>query len=437
MDNGVVRVRASGPLKGEVHVPGDKSISHRAAILAGLASGQSRLRHYAPGADAASTLQLLSMLGVQVRHEDGQVIIQGTGPAGFAEPQDVLDAGNSGTTIRLFAGCLAGHPFHSVITGDASLRRRPMDRVLRPLALMGAKVDGRMGGRYAPLAIRGGQLRGITYAGPVASAQVKSAVLLAGLWAEGETVYTEPMASRDHTERLLPLFGVPVRRDGLTVTVAGDVFGRGGLRPAELEIPGDLSAAAFHLVAASIVPGSRVHIPGVGLNPTRTGVIDVLRAMGADIEITNTRRVGSEPVGDLTVSYRPLRGITLGGELVVRSIDEIPVLMVAATQAEGETRLAGAGELRVKETDRLSALASELRAMGAAVSELEDGLVVRGPTPLTGAPVASYGDHRLAMALAVAGLVASGTTTVTGAESAGISDPGFFDAIRSLGGSVE
>ncbi len=436
MEGGAVRVSAGGPLEGEIRVPGDKSISHRAAILAGLARGESWLGHYAPGADAATTLQVLEMLGVESTRMDGGVIVRGTGQAGWAEPQDVLDAGNSGTTMRLMAGCLAGQPFYSVLTGDDSLRRRPMDRVLTPLALMGAKVDGREGGRYAPLGIRGGRLRGITYQGKIASAQVKSAILLAGLWAEGETVYSEPVPSRDHTERLLPAFGVAVVRDGTTCVVSGDAFRLHGLHPVEIEIPGDLSGAAFYMVAASLVPGSRVHLPGIGLNPGRTGVIDVLRAMGADIQVANLRWVGQEPVGDLTVSYKPLHGTTLGGELVVQAIDEIPVLMVAATQAEGETRLEGAAELRVKETDRLAGLASELRALGAAVTELADGLVVHGPVRLKGTTVTSYGDHRLAMALAVAGLVADGTTVVEGAQAIGISDPGFFAALRELGAAV-
>lgn len=440
---GAARVRPGRRLQGTLQVPGDKSISHRAAMLAAAAGGRIVLESYAPGRDAASTLACLAALGVTVQRPDpGRVVIDGPGIAGWRAPAAPLDAGNSGTTMRLLLGLLATRPFRSTLTGDASLRRRPMGRVVEPLRRMGARIDGQDGGRLAPLHVQGGDLQGIHHDSPVASAQVKSAVLLAGLFAAGRTSVREPALSRDHTERMLPLFGVPVERDGLTVAVEG---GRPLRAPARLVIPGDPSAAAFYLAAAILCPDSRIVLPGVGVNPTRTGFLEVLEDMGARVGMARQAGDGSagdgapagEPVADLTAETSALRAVTIGGDLIPRLIDEIPILAVLATQARGTTRIRDAAELRVKETDRLRALAEELRRLGARVDEHPDGLDVHGPTPLRGAVCSARGDHRMAMALAVAGLVATGETVILDASSAAVSDPDFFANLRRLGAPVD
>ncbi len=422
---GVARVRGRGPLRGVVRVPGDKSISHRAVMLGALAEGTTQVRNFLAGEDCLSTVRCLRALGAEVRLEGDRATVVGRGWEGLAEPEEVLDCGNSGTTMRLLLGILAGLPLFAVLTGDASLRRRPMGRVVRPLERMGARVDGRSGGELAPLAVRGGGLRAAEFTLPVASAQVKSALLLAGLRAEGRTAVTEPSRSRDHTERLLPRFGVPVEVDGLTVAVAGPAR----LRAAEVEVPGDISAAAFFLVAAAVVPGSRLVLPGVGVNPTRAGLLEVLEAMGARVRRLNEREEAGEPVADLEVEASELRGVQVGGDLVPRLIDEVPALAVAAACAEGVTEIRDAAELRVKESDRIAALARELGRLGAAVEELPDGLRIRGGRPLRGAECDSGGDHRLAMALAVAGLVAEGETVVADAACAAVSFPGFWEVL--------
>lgn len=443
---GVARVRPARDLVGTVRVPGDKSISHRAAMLAAAAGGRVTLEGYAPGRDAASTLACLAALGVAVtRPAADRVVVEGPGIDGWQAPAAPLDAGNSGTTMRLLLGLLATRPFAATLTGDASLCRRPMGRVVEPLRRMGARIEGRDGGRRAPLRVRGGALRGIHHDSPVASAQVKSALLLAGLFAEGRTSVREPALSRDHTERMLPLFGVPVRRDGLTVAVEG---GRPLRAPARVSIPGDPSAAAFYLAAAVLCPGSRVVVPGVGVNPTRIGFLEVLEAMGARIRMRIRDEAASpagdgptgpvgEPVADLIAEASDLRAVAVGGELIPRLIDEIPILAVLATQARGTTRIRDAAELRVKETDRLRALAEELRRLGARVDEHPDGLDVHGPTPLRGAACDARGDHRMAMALAVAGLAADGETAIVGAACAAVSDPDFFVNLRRLGAAVD
>lgn len=415
-------------LRGTVRVPGDKSISHRAVLLGALAHGTTRVEGFLRAEDCLATVRCVRGLGRDV-DEDGERLTVHGGP--LREPEDVLDAGNSGTTIRLLTGILAGQPFSSVITGDASIRRRPMDRVVEPLRRMGARITGRAGGRLAPLAIAGAPLRPIAYASPVASAQVKSAILLAGLFADGETAVTEPSLSRDHTERMLGTFGAPVRRDGLTVRVAGP----GALSAAAVRVPGDISSAAFFLVGAAIVPGSAVTVRGVGLNPTRTGVLDALRAMGAAVEIEHARDDGGEPSGDVTVRAAPLHGTTIGGDLIPRLIDELPVLAVAASVAEGETIIKDAAELRVKESDRIAVLAGELGAIGARVEARPDGLAIRGVPHLRGGRAASGGDHRVAMALAVAGLRAAAPVTVDGTECIRTSFPGFEETLRRLTGA--
>jgi len=408
-------------------MPPDKSISHRAALLGGIAAGTTRVDGFLRAEDCLSTLRCLRGLGVAVEDAADHLVIRG---GSLREPEDVLDVGNSGTTIRLLAGILAGQPFHSVLTGDASIRSRPMDRVAEPLRRMGARVSGRNGGRLAPLAIDGGGLRAIAYTTPVPSAQVKSAVLLAGLFAEGETAVREPAPSRDHTERMLGAFGVPVARDGLAARLRGPA----ALRGTTVRVPGDLSSAAYFLVAAALVPGSEVTVDGVGLNPTRTGVLDILRMMGARVEVRDTREEGGEPAGTVTVRAAPLHGATIGGDLIPRAIDELPVLTVAACLADGETVIRDAAELRVKESDRIAALAREMGRLGGRIEAQPDGLAVVGARRLRGGRVSSGGDHRIAMALAVAGLCADGPVTVEDPECIQTSFPEFEATLRRVTG---
>ncbi|MDI3522570.1 MAG: 3-phosphoshikimate 1-carboxyvinyltransferase [Bacillota bacterium] len=417
---------ASSPLRGTITVPGDKSISHRALLLGALAEGTTTVHNFLRSADCLSTASCLKALGVGIEGLEGSgpVTVAGRGLQGLAEPEDVLDAGNSGTTARLLLGILAGQPFTALLTGDASLRRRPMARVTAPLARMGAQILGRRDGSLLPLAVRGGRLRGGHFALPVASAQLKSALLLAGLNAEGETSITEPAPSRDHTERMLAAWGVPLRRAGSSVILPAGPR----LRAQTVSVPGDISAAAFFLVAAAILPGSQVTIKGVGVNSTRTGVLDVLARMGAPVTLTNRHEESGEPLADITVAAAPLQGVEIAGQLIPRLIDEIPALAVAACYAQGETVIRDAAELRVKESDRLAALARELGALGADIRELPDGLIIRGRL-LHGGEVKSHGDHRLAMALAVAALAARGPVTIAGADCVSISFPTFFSQV--------
>ena len=425
--SGVLTVAPGRPLRGLLRVPGDKSISHRAAILGGIAGGVTRVSGFLRAEDCLSTLRCLRALGVAIDEQRDTLVIHG-GP--LAEPGDVLDVGNSGTTIRLLAGVLAGQPFHSVLTGDASIRRRPMARVAEPLRQMGAHISGRQGGRLAPLAIAGASLRGIAYATPVASAQVKSAILLAGLFAEGETSVAEPSQSRDHTERMLGAFGVPVRRAGQTARLTGPAAPRG----TAVHVPGDLSSAAYFLVAGALVPGSEVAVADVGINPTRTGVLDILRTMGACVEVWDEREEGGEPVGTVAVRAGPLRGVVIGGAVVPRAIDELPVLAVAACLAAGETVIRDAAELRLKESDRVAVLARELGRLGADITPQPDGLVIAGGRRLHGGRVRSGGDHRIAMALAVAGLCADGPVIIEDSACVETSFPGFEAALRRAAG---
>jgi 3-phosphoshikimate 1-carboxyvinyltransferase len=420
-------VAPGGALRGAVRVPGDKSISHRAVLLGAVSRGATRVDGFLRAEDCLATIRCVRALGIEV-DDDGERLTVHGGPLRRAD--DALDVGNSGTTIRLLAGILAGQTFTTTLTGDASIRRRPMDRIAEPLRRMGARITGRDGGRLAPLTIEGGALRAIAYATPVASAQIKSAILLAALFADGETAVTEPSLSRDHTERMLAGFQAPVVREGLTVRLRGPAT----LTAAPVRVPGDISSAAFFLVAAAIVPGSAVTVRGVGLNPTRTGALDVLRAMGAAVDIDNARDDGGEPVGDVTVRAAALHGTTIGGDLIPRLIDELPVLAVAASVAEGETVVKDAAELRVKESDRIAALARELGAIGARVEAQPDGLAIRGVPRLRGGRAASGGDHRVAMALAVAGLRAADPVTVDDTDCIRTSFPGFEDTLRRLTG---
>ncbi|HXG03613.1 MAG TPA: 3-phosphoshikimate 1-carboxyvinyltransferase [Candidatus Binatia bacterium] len=426
-----LRVRPVRRLAGRVTVPGDKSISHRAALLGALADGVTEVRGFLEAEDCVRTLAAIEALGVEVtRKGPGEYRIAGAGPRGFSEPADVLDCGNSGTTARLLLGVLAAQPFWTFLTGDESLRRRPMARVVAPLAAMGATVVGRADAGRLPLGIRGGPLRALHWDLPVASAQVKSAILLAGLHADGPVSVTEPAASRDHSERLLRRFGARVERRGLTTTIEP-----GRLVATSVRVPGDISSAAFLLVAGAIVADSRVTVSGVGLNPTRTGVLEVLEAMGARLSITPAGDADAdEPAGDVTVTAGELRGTRIAGSLIPRLIDEIPALAVAAACARGRTDVRDAAELRVKESDRVAVLARELGRLGARVAEQPDGLVVEGGGPLVGARVSSDGDHRIAMALAVAALVARGTTVIEDAGCIATSFPQFPECLNRLAG---
>lgn len=414
--------------------PGDKSIAHRAVMLNSLAEGRAHITHFCGGADCISTIRCMRAIGAKVKRFTAtpEVIdVSGTGATGFKEPENVLDAGNSGTTVRLMSGILSGQAFMSIITGDSSLRSRPMGRVIKPLRLMGAEVQGRAGGLYAPLVIRGGGTHGIDYSLPEPSAQVKSAIILAGLFAAGQTTVTEPGPARDHTERMLGHMGAPIKRHGPSITVSRPTR---PLRPLSIEVPGDISAAAYWLVLGAIHPDAVVKVTNCGVNPTRTGIIDILRQMGVRVAVEPKDSRGGEPIGDITVQSSHLRGVELEGDIIVRAIDEVPVVAVAACFAIGRTVIRSASELRVKETDRIAQTIRELSRMGARMEELPDGMIIHGVGRLKGAQVQSHGDHRLAMSLAVAGLVASGSTTIKGAESASISYPAFWDDLNRASG---
>ena len=401
---------ASGiALTGSLSIPGDKSISHRALMLGALARGETRIRGLLLGEDVISTAKCLRSLGADISDLTGdEIIIQG-GLGQLQEPFDLLNAGNSGTTMRLMLGILAAQPnCFFTLTGDRSLRSRPMSRVVKPLTQMGAEIWGRQNHNLAPLAIKGSKLRPIHYYSPVASAQVKSCILLAGLMSEGQTTVTEPALSRDHSERMLKAFGADLKTDSETNSVT--ITGGNNLQGQSVIVPGDISSAAFWLVAASIIPDSELVLTNVGINPTRSGILDVLNLMGANITLEKERIVTGEPIADLRVRYSSLNGCEIAGELTVRSIDEIPIIVVAAAFAKGTTVIKDAAELRIKECDRLSVMATQLSYMGAKITEYPDGIEIQGGHPLSGAEVASHDDHRIAMSLAVAALVASGKT---------------------------
>ncbi|BBA71041.1 3-phosphoshikimate 1-carboxyvinyltransferase [Geobacter sulfurreducens] len=408
-------------LRGEIAVPGDKSISHRSIMLGSIARGVTTVSGFLRGEDNIATLDAFRAMGVQI-HDDGETLrIEGKGLHGLTEAEDVIDCGNSGTSIRLLTGLMAAQRFYTVLTGDRYLRRRPMRRVVEPLSRMGACIHGRDNGEKAPLAIVGRPLTGITYDSPVASAQVKSALMLAGLYADGATRVTEPHLSRDHSERMFRHFGARLETDAAGVTVYGghELDGR------DIVVPGDISSAAFFLVAALIVPGSELLIRGVGVNPTRTGILDILAAMGGSVELLDQREVSGEPVADLLVRSSALKGIEIGGDVVPRAIDEFPVICVAAALAEGTTVIRDARELRVKETDRIAAMAANLRAAGATITETADGMIIEGTGRLNGVTVESFGDHRIAMSMLVAGVAASGAITVSDTECIATSFPTF------------
>jgi 3-phosphoshikimate 1-carboxyvinyltransferase len=425
-------VRPARRLRGTIAVPGDKSISHRAAILNALAEGEATITNFLPGEDCLSTLRVLGALGVEHRIDESgaspALWIRGVGLRGLREAGDVLDCGNSGTTMRLMSGVLSGIDASSVLTGDASLRTRPMARVVAPLREMGARIDGRDGGRLAPLTIRGGSLHGIRYPMPVASAQVKSAILLAGLCADGDTVVQEEEATRDHTERMLDAMGADIGREGLAVRLTP---GR-PLRALSMRVPNDISAAAFWMVAAAVHPDAEVRLTGIGMNPTRTGIIDALGAMGADLDVEEERVVAGEPVADVVVRSSRLTATDVGGEMLLRLIDEAPALAVAAAFAAGTTHIRDAAELRVKESDRIATTVAELARLGVAICEDADGMTVDGGQPIVGGDVHSHGDHRLAMALAAAALAGTGDVRIAGADAVAVSYPRFWDDLEQL-----
>ena len=419
-------------LTGKIRVPGDKSVSHRSVMFSAIAKGKVHVRNFLEAADCLSTAACMRALGAGVeRQADGSLLVTGVGLHGLKEPQGVLDAGNSGTTLRLLLGILAAQPFFSALSGDASLSRRPMGRVVEPLTRMGATIRGRGANRFLPLAVlpHEGSLRAMDYESPVASAQVKSAVLLAGLYAERETCLTEPALSRDHTERMLSAFGARIEREGTKVTIepADELFA-----PEEIVVPGDISSAAYWLVAASLIEGSDIILQDVGVNPTRTGILDVLSDMGANITIDNERESGGEALADIRVRTASLRGTSFGGEIIPRLIDEIPILAVAALFADGDTVISGATELRVKETDRLAAVTTELnRLASGAVEAKEDGMVIHGGRTLSPASCRTYDDHRMAMSLAVAGAAGEGVT-LDAPSCVNISYPSFYQTLDGL-----
>ncbi|HNT65196.1 MAG TPA: 3-phosphoshikimate 1-carboxyvinyltransferase [bacterium] len=411
-------------IQGSIQVPGDKSISHRALMLSSIANGDSVITGLSQSADVQSTINCLRALGIELEIDGNRAVVHGRGKLGYHKPSEVLNCGNSGTTMRLLAGLLAGQPFDAVLDGDESLRRRPMRRIIDPLEQMGATIESN--DYKAPLKIRGGQLRAIDYATTIASAQVKSCVIFAGLYANGNTRVTERAPSRDHSERMLIEFGVKAQ---YSMGGAG-VRGPAELQPCELDIPGDISAAAFFLIAATLLPDSKVELANVGVNPSRIGILDALATMGASVYKDEVQERNREPRTNLTSGYKKLKATTLGGSLIPKIIDELPILAVAATQTEGVTVIKDAEELRFKECDRLATMCKYLKKMGADIRENKDGCVIKGPTPLHGCTIDSLGDHRIAMSFAIAGLIADEKTVIKNSECIDVSFPGFFEVLE-------
>ncbi|WP_223702034.1 3-phosphoshikimate 1-carboxyvinyltransferase [Sutcliffiella deserti] len=416
-------------LNGTINIPGDKSISHRTIMFGSMANGKTTVENFLPGEDCLSTINCFEKLGVQIEREGSIVTIYGKGLEGLKESSTLLDVGNSGTTARLMMGILSGLPFHSVLIGDESIAKRPMKRVTNPLRQMGARIQGNQDGNFTPISIQGGELSGIEYHSPVASAQVKSAILLAGLQAKGKTTVEEPFKSRDHTERMLKAFGVHLIEDGCKVSIEGHQKLTSDIH---IVVPGDISSAAFFLVAGAVAPNSKVTVKRVGLNITRTGILDVLQGMGAEISYTNIVDDVPEPYADITVESSTLKAFEVSGDIIPRLIDEIPIIALMATQAEGTTVIKDAEELKVKETNRIDTVVNELTKLGANITATEDGMIIKGGTKLHGCELDSYGDHRIGMMAAVAGLVAKGETSIKNAEAIAVSYPTFFEDLESL-----
>lgn len=420
--------KAAAPLRGEISVPGDKSVSHRAVMLGALAEGTTRITHFLKSADCLSTIDCFRKMGVSIRETSSEVLVEGRGLHGLKKPPALLDAGNSGTTVRLLSGILAGQSFPSVISGDASICTRPMQRIIDPLTAMNARIFSEEGTGTAPLRIYPSDLHAIAYQSPLSSAQVKSCILLAGLYADGMTSVTEPALSRDHTERMLRAFGAGVTTDGKTAYVSPVP----ALYAADVTVPGDISSAAYFIAAALLVPGSEILLKNVGVNPTRAGMIRVCRSMGADLTLMNQGMAGGEPVADLLVRSSSLHAAEISGDLIPTLIDELPVLAVLAAFAEGTTVIADAADLKAKESNRIDTVTKNLALMGASVQPTSDGMIIEGGKPLHGAPLNSFHDHRIAMSFAVAALAADGTTSVADAECTGISYPSFYEDLKNM-----
>ncbi len=423
-----MQIQPCGPLRGEITVPGDKSISHRAVMLGALANGTTHITGFLMGEDCLSTIDCFRKMGVDITVTEEEVIVEGVGLHGLCPPEEPLYTGNSGTTTRLLCGILAGQPFTATISGDASIQKRPMGRVIKPLREMGASIEGK-NDNFCPLTLYPSELYGIEYRLPVASAQLKSAILLAGLYAEGQTTVIEPAPSRDHTERMFRALGVEVETHGNTITLDPPE----DLHAIDIAVPGDISSAAFFLVAGAVIQGSELTIKNVGINPTRTGILDVLRDMGADITVTNLQE-DTEPVCDLVVKHSALHGVEIGGSIIPRLIDELPVIAVAAAYAEGETVIRDAQELKVKESNRIAAMVTELKKAGVDVEETDDGMIIRGGKRPQGAEFDTYNDHRIAMSLAVLACGAQGASRINNPDVVAISYPNYFETLEKLGG---
>jgi len=423
-----MNIKPAKKINGVLSIPGDKSISHRGVIFGSIAEGVTEIEGFLMGEDCLSTIQCFRQMGIPIEIQDDKIYIQGKGLQGLSAPKEPLDVGNSGTTIRLLTGLLAAQSFSTTITGDGSIQKRPMKRIVEPLRRMGADISGKEDGNYAPLHIQGKELKGIHYDLPVASAQVKSAILLGSLYAEGQTTIVEPARSRDHTELMMNYFGGKIKTEGLTITSEPiqQLIGK------KVSIPGDISSAAFFLVAGAILPQSELRLTHVGINPTRNGVIQVLQKMGANIEILNPRHVSGEPVADLVIGSSSLQGTIIEGDIIPTLIDELPILAVAACFAEGITVIRDAQELKVKESNRIRTMTEELTKLGASIQETEDGMIIQGGVPLGGGTVESYGDHRVAMSLAIAGLASKEGIEILGSECVDISFPNFFEILEEL-----
>lgn len=423
-----MEITKSLPLRGELSVPGDKSISHRAVMFGSLAEGTTEVTNFLQGADCLSTISCFRQMGIDIENTPDRILIHGKGLHGLSRPDDILDVGNSGTTTRLMSGILAGQNFDCTVNGDASIQKRPMKRIMTPLSLMGADISSIPGNGCAPLHIQGHPLKAIHYQSPVASAQVKSCVLLAGMYADGITRVTEPVLSRNHSELMLNHFGASVTTESTTVSIEPDPL----LEGRSISVPGDISSAAYFIAAGLLVPGSQVLIRNVGVNHTRDGILRVCRAMGADIAIMNERADSGEPTADLLVKYSSLKGTVVEGEIIPTLIDELPVIAILAAFAQGTTIIRDAAELKVKESNRIDVMVENLSRMGADIEGTEDGMIIRGGRPLHGAEIDSHLDHRIAMSFAVAALAAEGITTIRDAECVRISYPGFYDDLFSL-----
>lgn len=420
------------PLRGELEIPGDKSISHRAIMFGSLAKGTTEVTHFLQGADCLSTISCFKKLGIEIENTPDKILIRGKGLHGLSAPTDILDCGNSGTTTRLISGILCGQNFTSTLTGDSSIQKRPMKRIMEPLSRMGADISSIYGNNCAPLTIKGSKLKGIHYHSPIASAQVKSAILLAGLYAEGETRVTEPYISRNHSEIMLSYFGANIRTEDTTAILLPEPI----LEGQKIAVPGDISSAAYFIAAGLLVPGSEILLKNVGINPTRDGILRVAKEMGGNIELLNINTDNGEPTADLLVKSSSLKGITIGGEIIPTLIDEIPIIAIIAVFAKGTTVIKDAAELKVKESNRIQVMVDNLKAMGADIESTEDGMIIHGGKDLHGAIIDSHKDHRIAMSFAIASLLADGHMTILDRNCVDISFPSFYEDLNQLTGNT-